>query len=314
MTWASRQEVNGVGTLWWTDLAAAPELAAGVVAVERQIPAFLAELTVDTRAQLTATEPAGTVVLVTTDAEVVAVVRSVRLTWDGQRSQAPAAGVREAVGRSGEDRGRVGPAGADTVAVLDLVVAEAWRGRGVGSAVLAELDGLRVHRGADRLLVLLRPHAKQAYPLVPFARYASFVTAAGEPFDPWFRAAWRAGLVPVRGVDRSFIARAALDDWQRWLGRPVPGSGPYLVPGAIKPAILETERDDGGYREPHLWAAPIASLAPLTDGREDGQGEGHPREPVVEAGPAASGGWISALAAAGVVAGDRSHRQIRRRR
>ncbi len=333
MTWAPQQELDGVGQLWWTDLADAPELAAGVVGVEQQVPAFLAELTVDARARLTATDPAGTAVLVAPDAEVVAVVRSVRLAWDGARSRAPVAGAREALGRAGERNGtgvrrrdrhpaaRPGPggstvdggaAGNDTVAVLDVVVAEAWRGRGVGSAVLGQLDRWRAHRGADRLLVLLRPHAKQDYPLVPFARYASFTTPAGEPFDPWLRAAWRAGLVPVSGVDRSFIARAALDDWQRWLGRPVPGSGPYLVPGAIKPAILETERDGGGYREPHLWAAPVAALQrPRADA---GEGAAGPEEVLMDASPSASARWIDALAAAGVVAGDRSHRQVRRRR
>lgn len=293
------------GDLRWTDLAAADGYGTAVVRVERAMPTFLAELTAAARAHLAAVDPASTAVLLVGD-EVVAVVRGVRLAWDGTRSSAPAGGAREALARAGE-------AGADTLAALDVVVAEAWRGRGVGTAVLAGLDRWRAQRGAARLLVLLRPHAKADYPLVPFARYASFVTDRGEPFDPWFRAAWRSGLWPVRGVDRSFVARAEVADWQRWLGRPVPGSGPYLVPGAIKPAILETERHSGGYREPHLWAAPGAALADPGGVRSGPgavvSGPGAPR-PVTD--DAAT--WVAALSAAGVEAGDRSHRELRRRR
>ena len=310
------------GGLRWTDLAAAPEHGAAVARVERAMPAFLAELTAPARARIAAQDPAGTAVLLADDDEVVAAVRSVRIAWDGTPASAPAGGAREALGRAGE-------AGGDTLAVLDVVVAAAWRGQGVGTAVLAGLDGWRAQRGAARLLVLLRPHAKADYPLVPFARYASFVTDLGEPFDPWFRTAWRAGLWPVRAAERSFVARAGLADWQRWLGRPVPGSGPYLVPGAVKPAILETERDSGGYREPHLWATPGA-----VSGAASGAATASEAGVTFRAAPAsgsvsgsASGGvgsvqpdtddgtgWVAALAAAGVEAGDRSHRQVRRRR
>lgn len=275
----------------WTDLAVEPDLGRQVADVESAMPVFLRELTAAARTRVAASDPAATAVLVQ-DAQVVAVVRAVRLRWDGDRSTAPAGGAREALQRA-EERD------ADTLAVLDVVVAERWRGHGIGSAVLAGLDAWRLRWGLERVLVLLRPHAKADYPLVPFARYVSAVTADGEPFDPWLRTAWRGGLVPVRAADRSLVARAALPDWQRWLGRPVPGSGPYLVPGAIKPAILEVERDTGGYREPHLWAAPASTVAPAGG---------------IDAGTSPGEGWVAALAAAGVVAGDRSHREVRRRR
>jgi len=317
--------------LRWTDLGAGPHLAHQVGAVEAQVPTFLAELTAAARAHLTATDPASTAVLLHGEDEVVAVLRGVQLAWDGSRAGAPGGGARESLHRAGE-------VAADTLAVLDVVVAERWRGRGIGTTALAGLEGWRAQRGAERLLVLLRPHAKADYPLVPFARYISFVNDDGEPFDPWLRTAWRAGLVPVRGIDRSLVARAALADWQRWIGRPVPGSGPYLIPGAIKPAILETERDAGGYREPHLWVAPATSIddvraspagAPGVGGSSgsasgvggsSGSASGVGGSPGSASGVGGSPGqrrrpdWVASLAAAGVVAGDRSHREIRRRR
>lgn len=263
----------------WVSLAVDPAMAEVAAAIERDAPPFLAELTRGHREHLTATSPELSFVVLLEE-RPVAVVRAVRLRWDGSSTGAPGSGAGEALARAGEPD-------ADTCAVLDVIVASGARRRGIGRRVLAALDGRRREAGLDRLLVLLRPHVKADYPLVPFARYATFTRDDGEPFDPWLRTAWQVGFRPVRGVDRSLVARAGLDDWRRWLGKELPGSGPYLVEGAIKPAILETERDEGRYREPHLWAAP---------------------------GRTSQVGWVDALAAAGLVAGDRQHREVRRRR
>jgi hypothetical protein len=252
-------------------------------AIERDVPPFLAELTAAHRARVAEVAPAYQWLLCEGDLPV-AVVRGVPLRWDGRPDAAPGAGAGEAVRRAGE-------VDADTLAVLDVTVAFGARGRGVGGAVLADLATQRPG-GLARLLVLMRPHAKHEYPLLPFPRYVSSVREDGQPFDPWLRAAWRAGLVPVRGVDRSLVARAPLDAWRRWLGLPVPGSGPYLIDGAIKPAILELERGEGRYREPHLWVAPGDDLAGAVD----------------------DGSWAESLAAIGVAAGDRRHREVRRSR
>jgi hypothetical protein len=250
-------------------------------AVERDVPPFLAELTAAHRAHVAEVAPACQWLVHEGDLPV-AVVRGVPLRWDGRPDDAPAGGAGEAVRRAGE-------VDADTLAVLDVTVAFGARGRGVGGALLSDLVAQRPG-GLERVLVLVRPHAKREYPLLPFPRYVSSVREDGQPFDPWLRAAWRAGLVPVRGVDRSLVARAPLDAWRRWLGQRVPGSGPYLIEGAIKPAILELERGEGRYREPHLW------MAAGTEGDTGGRP------------------WPEALAAVGVVAGDRRHREVRRER
>lgn len=271
----------------WTSLADDPASETVLTDIERDAPPFLAELTRRHRGRLTTDAPATSWVVAEGELPVAA-VRAVTLVWDGSSGGAPAAGVGEALDRAGEP-------GADTLAVLDVTVAYGARGRGVGPAVLTELDARRAELGLVRTLLLLRPHAKSRYPLIPFARYASFTRADGQPFDPWFRAAWRAGFVPVLGVDRSLNARADLASWAHWLGVEVPGSGPYLVDGAIKPAIVEVERDEGRYREPHLWGS--------LDGGPGATGTVGTR-----------GDWVTALSRAGVVAGDRAHREPKRPR
>jgi GNAT superfamily N-acetyltransferase len=266
----------------WVPLLDDPDTTVAASAIERDVPQFLAELTAAHRQRLTEIA-AATSWVVHEDDLPVATVRAAPVTWDGTADDAPAAGAGGLVQRI--ERGT----GADTLAVADITVAFGARGRGVGTQVVGDLLARAGALGLARVLVLLRPHAKERFPLVPFARYASFTREDGAPFDPWFRVAWRAGLVPVRGVDRSLVARADVASWERWLGHGVPGSGPYLVPGAIKPAIVEVERDEGRYREPHLWV---------------GAGEGTPT----------GVSWTEALAVAGVVAGDRSHREERRAR
>lgn len=267
--------------LRWTSVAEDPGVSEVLADIERDAPPFLAELTRRHRDRLSATAP-DTSWVVAEGELPVASVRAVPLVWDGSCAGAPEGGAGEALDRAGESD-------ADTLAVLDITVAYGARARGVGPKVFAALDARREQLGLERMLVLLRPHAKSAYPLIPFARYASFVRADGQPFDPWFRVAWQAGYAPVLGVERSLNARAELASWTRWLGVQVPGSGPYLVDGAIKPAILEVERDEGRYREPHLWVA--------SGGRTSVEGAS----------------WVSALAQAGVVAGDRAHREPKRR-
>jgi GNAT superfamily N-acetyltransferase len=277
-----------VTELGWTSLADDPGVRAVLGDLERDIAPFLAELTRAHRDHLAVGSPATSWVVAESDLPV-AVVRAVTLAWDGTSAGAPASGAGEALDRAGEPE-------ADTLAVLDVTVAYGARGRGLGPRILSELEQQRARLGLQRTLLLQRPHTKAAYPLVPFARYASFLRADGQPFDPWFRAAWRAGFVPVLGVDRSLNARADLASWTRWLGVEVPGSGPYLVDGAIKPAIVEVERDEGRYREPHLWvgAGGEVSVGAAGDG-------------------SANPGWIAALARAGVTAGDRAHREPKRR-
>jgi GNAT superfamily N-acetyltransferase len=273
----------------WSSLADDPTLAGALASVETGGAAFLEQLTAEHRAHLTDVHPQHQWVR-HHDGEAEAVVRAVPLAWDGTTAGAPAAGAGGALRHAAE--------GGDTLAVLDVVVAPARRGAGLGSAVLGELDGLRERAGCSRLLVLVRPHAKRHHPLVPFGRYVAATDEAGRPRDGWLAAAWQSGLHPVLAVDRSLVARAPVAAWEAWYGRSFPTSGPYLLPGAIKPAIVEHERDEGRYREPHLWMAPVAHLDQRT---VDPSALREPRD-----------GWRRALASVGLVPGSRRHRQVRR--
>jgi GNAT superfamily N-acetyltransferase len=267
-------------------LAADPAVAADLAGLEEEGPRFLVDSTATARRHLDEVAAATTWVGRGRDGEALVAVRAVRLRWDGSAEGAPAGGLLEAVARAGEDD-------ADTLAILDVRVRTAVRRRGLGRATLARSSDLAREAGCLRTLVLLRTHAKVDHPLTPYVRYLAATRPDGRPFDPWLRQAWAVGLRPVRGVDRSLIASAPLERWASWAGRPFPTSGPELVPGAIKPAIVEFERGEGRYREPHLWAAAEHDLASP---------------------PPGGSGWVASLGHVGLVPGDRAHREVKRRR
>jgi GNAT superfamily N-acetyltransferase len=280
--------------LGWSNLADEPELAGEAIGIEAGGPPFLTELSAAHRRLLDERWPGFQLIASTVDDGPIAVVRAVPIRWDGTTDGAPGAGLGRLLGGATDADDTV----ADTLAVVDLTVHPEHRGRGLGPQLLAALDTRPAAAGLERLLVLVRPHAKRHHPLVPFARYLTATDEEGRPRDGWLAAVWEAGFHPVRGVDRSLVARAPVAAWERWYGRPFPTSGPYLVAGAIKPAIVELERDEGRYREPHLWVAPAAHLTQRT----------------IEATTLrrSEDAWRRSLAAAGVVAGSRRHREVRR--
>jgi hypothetical protein len=274
----------------WTTLADEPHLTAQLPAVETAGARFLDALTAERRRRLSDAAPQHQYLRCGAGG-VEVVVRATGVRWDGTTATAPAHGAGDAALEAGTTP--------DTLAVLDVTAAPELRGAGRGSAVLGELDALRERAGLDRLLVLVRPHSKRHHPLVPFGRYVAATDAAGRPADRWLAAAWGHGLHPVLAVDRSLVARAPVAAWEAWYGRPFPTSGPYLLPGAIKPAIIEHEIDEGRYREPHLWMAPQEHLAQRT------VSPAALREP--------RDAWRRSLAAVGLVPGSRRHREVRRR-
>jgi GNAT superfamily N-acetyltransferase len=285
------REPDGASAIAWHDLATSPAReAAGQV--EAGGPPFLRALTASHR-ELLDRRWATTQWLGEVGGDPIVMVRAVTLRWDGTFEDVPA-------GDLGTLLGAAAPVpDVDTLAVVDVTVHPAHRGSGVGREVLAHLDDLRQRAGMHRLLLLVRPHAKQRHPLVPFARYLAAADQRGVPRDGWLAAVWEAGFHPARGVDRSLLARAPIAAWERWYGASFPTSGPYLVEGAIKPAIVELELDEGRYREPHLWVAPRPHL-------EDPVDPDRLRAP--------EDAWRRSLARAGVVAGSRRHREVRRPR
>jgi hypothetical protein len=110
-----------------------------------------------------------------------------------------------------------------------------------------------VKRAAYRLIAPVRPTLKAHYPLTSIERYAAWTTPDGAPFDPWLRTHWRLGARIVRLAPQSMIIEASIAQWEAWTGMRFPDSGPYIVPGALQPILIDRERDVGHYDDPNVW-------------------------------------------------------------
>jgi hypothetical protein len=105
----------------------------------------------------------------------------------------------------------------------------------------------------DALVVPARPLWKSRYPLISIDEYVSWKQPDGTPFDPWLRTHIRAGGQVLHVCYQSAQFHATVAEWEAWTGLPMPGSGQYVIPGALNPLLVNREQDEGIYVEPNVW-------------------------------------------------------------
>jgi GNAT superfamily N-acetyltransferase len=181
--------------------------------------------------------------------EVVAVGHAIPFVWDGSAAGLPETMV-EILSRATSDREAGRPPTA--LSALAALVDPDRRAQGLSAAVLRAMGRLARTYGLA-LVAPVRPTLKASYPLTPMERYAHWKHPDGAPFDPWFRVHWRLGAEFVRVVPRTLVIVGRVADWEEWTGMRFPDSGPYVVPGALQPVLIDRERDEGRYEDPNVW-------------------------------------------------------------
>jgi hypothetical protein len=139
------------------------------------------------------------------------------------------------------------------VSALLAIVPHAQRGRGLSSVVLGAMKTVAAERGLGALIAPVRPTLKDRYPLTPMERYARWERDDGLPFDPWLRVHRRLGAEFLRVAPRSMVITGTVFEWEEWTGMLFPESDAYVVPGALRPVVMDLERDLGVYEEPNVW-------------------------------------------------------------
>ena len=107
--------------------------------------------------------------------------------------------------------------------------------------------------GLAELVAPVRPPLKASYPLAPMERYAGWRRADGALLDPWLRVHERLGAEVVRIAPRTLVIVGTVAEWEEWTGMRFPDSGPYVVPGALQPVLIDHGRDEGRYDDPNVW-------------------------------------------------------------
>ena len=185
-------------------------------------------------------------------AALIAVGRTIPLVWDGTTGDLPEdyAAILARGGRDA-DEGRT----PNTVSALLASVAAERRGQGISSLVVDAMRDVAARHGAAALIAPVRPSWKERYPLTPIERYVQWTLPGngGAPFDPWLRVHWRLGAERIAVDPYHFVVHGSVAEWESWTGMTFPETGPYVVPGALVPVLIDRERDTGLYEEPAVW-------------------------------------------------------------
>ncbi len=127
------------------------------------------------------------------------------------------------------------------------------RGQGLSGEIIKAMAALARQHGLDALVAPVRPTLKSRYPLTPMERYVRWTRTDGAPLDPWMRVHWRLGAEIVRVVPRTLVIVGTVVQWEDWTDMAFPDSGPYAVPGALQPVMIDRARDEGRYEDPNVW-------------------------------------------------------------
>jgi hypothetical protein len=182
--------------------------------------------------------------------ELVAAGHSAPFYWTGRPADLPD-GWDAVLAQAVDDLDAGRPPTA--LAALSVTVRESHRGRGLSREVLGALRAAALAGGLEDLVAPVRPADKHRYPLIPMEQYLTWTRPNGRPFDPWLGVHLDLGAEVVGVCPASMVVTAPVAQWERWTGLPLPGSGRYVVPGALVPVEVDVDRDEGRYQEPNVW-------------------------------------------------------------
>jgi GNAT superfamily N-acetyltransferase len=183
--------------------------------------------------------------------EMIAFGNSLPLAWTGEWNQLPDGGLDWAVDKGFTDQ-RAGRQPTVQCA-LQIVIAPAYRGRGVSRLMVEHMKTIGLRAGLVALVAPVRPTLKPRYPLVPIADYVGWQTDDGLPFDPWMRVHARLNAATIKPCPHSMRIEGTVGEWEAWTGMRLPQSGQYVVPGALVPVEIDRDADRGLYLEPNVW-------------------------------------------------------------
>lgn len=228
-------------------LAAAPELAGTMRALDAQWPEFLLHSRSAALLPQTIEAFPDLQFLVRVDGSVDAVGHSVPLPWDNQVESLGDEGWDWALELAFREQGAPG-----AICGLEINVRSEARGRGLAAVAVGAMRDLATAAGLD-LVIPVRPNRKHEYPEVPFDEYVNWLRPDGQAFDPWLRVHRRLGGRPLRIAHKALTVESTVGDWRAWTGMRFERSGSYPVPHALVPVEIDLDEDRGRYEEPNLW-------------------------------------------------------------
>ena len=189
--------------------------------------------------------------LIMDENEILAVINTVPLHFDENINILPDEGWDWGVSKSVSDfeTGKQ----PNILMGVQIVVNKNHQRKGFSSLAVREMSDLARRNGFDKLILPVRPSEKHKYPLIPMEDYIQWKNEDGLPFDNWLRVHIKAGGCIVKVCSKAMHIPGTIDEWKEWTELDFPGSGSYVVPGALNPVLIDTESNEGIYIEPNVW-------------------------------------------------------------
>ena len=179
----------------------------------------------------------------------IAATHAVPLVWNGVDDLPTSIADILRRAKADHDAGRAPTA----LCALAAMVDTRYRGKNMSPVAVRAMVDLGRARGLRALIAPVRPANKTAYPLAPMERYVRWTNDDALPFDPWMRVHARLGADVLGVLPRALVIVGTVDDWERWTDMRFPDSGPYIVPGALQPVVIDRQADEGRYDDPNVW-------------------------------------------------------------
>ena len=180
--------------------------------------------------------------------EVCAAGHAIPLAWDGTTAGL-LAGWDEALVHGVLHREQT----PNVLCGLSIVVDPEIKSQGLSTRMVLAMKDIALQQSLHTLIIPLRPAQKHQYPLIPMEDYIQWTRADGAPFDGWLRTHMRQGARILSVAPRSMVTRGSVSQWETWTGQTFPGSGLYVVEGALSPISIDRVQDQGLYEEPNVW-------------------------------------------------------------
>ncbi len=136
---------------------------------------------------------------------------------------------------------------------IQIAIHPDYQSQGLSSSMVQAMRGIAKSNGFQNLVAPVRPNLKSKYPLTSIDDYIQWTNEDGLPFDAWLRVHARLGARIIKPCHEAMIICGTRAEWEKWTGLKFPQSGPYYIPGALRPMEMDLEKDEGLYIEPNVW-------------------------------------------------------------
>lgn len=183
--------------------------------------------------------------------EILAILTTVPLFFEQDIQLLPDEGWDWGIQKSVEDyKAGIKP---NVLMGVQIVINKSHQGKGLSSLAVKEMATLARQKGFQELIIPVRPSNKSNYPLIEMDDYVSWTNDNGLPFDNWLRVHVRAGGNIIKVCPKAMYISGTIEEWRSWTNMDFPGTGSYIVEGALNPVEISLEQDRGVYVEPNVW-------------------------------------------------------------